>query len=59
MHGVKVPFFITGISISKIISHRFYFNDKLSYVVIYYYMIIGHDLMVQLIFINGVKYKVI
>ena len=47
-HDVKVPFFMTEFSSSKIINHRFHIdNDKCESGIVYD-MIIGRDLMVQL-----------
>ena len=47
-HDIKVPFCIPGLSISKIILHRFNIIANEGKSGIGYYMIIGPDLMVQL-----------
>ena len=47
-YDVKVPFCMPEFSISKIINHRFHFNNNKEELGISYDKVIGHDLMVQL-----------
>ena len=58
-HDVKVPFCVPEISSSKIISHRFYVDNNEGKSGIGYYMIIGCDLMVQLVLPDDLKHQVL
>ena len=58
-HDVKVPFFMTEFSSSKIIEHRFRVENNKVESDIGYDMIIGHDLMVQLGLLVGFKHQVL
>ena len=52
---VKVYFFIIELSIRKVIIHRFIVNYNEGDTVIGYNIIIGHDLMVQLVLVANFK----
>ena len=58
-HYAKVPYIITEFSSRKIISHRLYADNKEENSGIVYYIIIGHDLMVQLGLMADFKHKVL
>ena len=58
-HDVKVPFFMNEFSIRKIINHYFHVNDDKGESCIGYKIIIGHDLMVQLVLTADFKCQVL
>ena len=58
-YGVKVPLFMPEFSSSKIISHRFHVDKTEVESGIGYYMIIVHDLMVQIGLSNDFKRQVL
>ena len=58
-HDFKVSFFMTEFSINKIISHHFHVDKNETESGIGYDMIIGRDLMVQLILSTDFKPQVI
>ena len=59
MHNVKVPFFVLELSSRKIIEHRFHFNNDKVGSGIGYDIIIGRDLMVQLVLKDDFKNQVL
>ena len=58
-HDSRVPFFTPEFSISKIISHRFNIDNNKCEPVIFYSMIIGHYMMVQLVLMKKFKQHVL
>ena len=59
MHDVKVPFCMPDFSISKIINHRFHVDYEKGDLGIGYDMIIGCDLMVQVVLMADFQHQVL
>ena len=58
-HDFKVPFCIPELSIIRIINHRFYVDNDKGESGIGYDMIIGRDLMVQIVLTTDFKRQVL
>ena len=59
MHDAKVPFFMPELSSIKIIQNRFHFDKNKGKSGIGYNIIIGCDLMVQLVLSAGLNHQVL